>query len=121
MPSFVDEMGDTTADLVMDLIYGPREIRLDAARALGETGDQRAVSPLIDALKDADSGIRVAAADALGIIGDANAVDPLIAALKDLAWDVRVNAVRALGEIGEPAVDPLIRTLKDEDSPLVIG
>ena len=65
MPSFVDEMGDTTADLVMDLKYGPSEIRLDAARALGETGDQRAVGPLIDALKDDDWMVREAIKDAL--------------------------------------------------------
>ncbi|MDF0591959.1 HEAT repeat domain-containing protein [Candidatus Methanocrinis natronophilus] len=65
MPSFIDEMNDTTAGLVLDLKYGPPEMRLDAAHALGETGDQRAVGPLIDALKDDDWMVREAIKDAV--------------------------------------------------------
>ncbi|MGB9872500.1 MAG: HEAT repeat domain-containing protein, partial [Anaerolineae bacterium] len=45
------------------------EIRRDAARALGELKDARAVEPLIAALKDKDSDVREAAAEALDRLG----------------------------------------------------
>jgi HEAT repeat protein len=87
----------------------------EAAGALGEIGDARAVEPLIAALKDKNSGIRYGAAGALGEIGDARAVEPLIAALKDKHPVVRETAAEALGEIGDArAVEPLIAALKDK-------
>jgi hypothetical protein len=79
-------------------------------------GDERAVEPLIAALKDGDSRVRSNAAIALGEIGDTRAVEPLIAALKDGDSSVRSNAAIALGVIGDPRVEPLIAALKDEDS-----
>ncbi|MDP8253893.1 MAG: HEAT repeat domain-containing protein, partial [Candidatus Kaelpia aquatica] len=43
------------------------------------------------------------------------AVDPLIEALSDEDHQVREGAAKALGDIGEPAVDSLIEALSDED------
>jgi len=121
------------------------EIRGEAALALGEIGDARAVGPLtqalkdkndffvadveealvkigepaveplIQALKDEDSGVRWAAAATLGEIKDERAVAPLIQALKDGGRGVRWQAAMALVEMGEPAVEPLIQALKDEE------
>lgn len=89
-------------------------IRAEAADSLGETGDERAVHPLIDALKDENKHVRKVAAEALGKIGDKQAVEPLIAALKDKEGHVRETATSALGKIGDlRAVEPLIVALKD--------
>jgi HEAT repeat protein len=92
--------------------------RWEAAEALGEIGDKRAVDPLIEALNDKKPLIRWKAAEALGEIKDKRAVDPLIEALKgeDEDWCVRKTAAEALGKIGDKrAVEPLIEALKDED------
>ena len=92
-------------------------VRGEAAEALGEIGDERAVEPLIHALKDRDKAVRWKAAEALGEIGDERAVEPLIHALKDKdrAW-VHCQVAEALGEIrDERAVEPLIQALNDEN------
>ena len=87
--------------------------RSDAARALGELGDPRAVQPLITALqRDKNSLVRDWAAEALGKIGDWRAVKPLITALQDESSSVPIFAAQALGRIGDAqAVEPLIPLL----------
>ena len=86
------------------------------AKRYREIGDERAVEPLIQALKDKDSDVREVAAEVLVKIGEP-AVEPLIRALKDENQFVRWGAAMALGEIGDKrAVEPLINALKDEDS-----
>jgi HEAT repeat protein len=57
--------------------------RHDAARALAQICDRRAVEPLISALGDDDGRLRIVAAEALGDIRDTRAVEPLIAKLDD--------------------------------------
>ena len=91
-------------------------VRSNAARSLGYTGNARAVDPLVEALRDEDEWVRYAAATALGDIGDKRAVEPLIEALDDEEWTVLGSVATALGKIGDPkAVDPLITALKYED------
>ena len=46
------------------------QIRQFVAYLLGQTGDSRAIEPLIDALQDEHVGVRGAAANALGTIRD---------------------------------------------------
>jgi len=91
-------------------------VQYDAAEALGNLGDARAVVPLITALKNDElSGVRWKAAEALSKIG-APAVDGLIEALQHQDDDVRWKAAIALGEIGDPrGVEPLIALLCDKD------
>jgi hypothetical protein len=90
-------------------------VRDNAAEALGETKDPRAVEPLIEALTgDPHLNIKGSAAVALGKIKDPRAVEPLIKALKHPERDVREAAAVALGRIEDPrAVEPLIEALKD--------
>ncbi len=92
------------------------QVQYEAAEALGNIGDEKAVGPLITALKrDEFSGVRWKAAEALSKIGNP-AVGPLIAALQYPDDDVRWKAAIALGEIGNPdAVAPLIVLLSDAD------
>jgi HEAT repeat protein len=91
-------------------------VQYEAAEALGDLGDEKAVGPLINALKrDEFSGVRWKAAEALSKIGNP-AVGPLIAALQYPDDDVRWKAAIALGEIGNPeAVAPLVRLFSDDD------
>jgi len=46
---------------------------------------------------------------------DEPAVGPLMRTLKGESWLARQSAAKALGEIGEPAIEPLIRMLTDGD------
>ena len=102
--------------LVLALKNRDPKIQYDAAEALGDLGDSRAVEPLVTALKnDEFSGVRWKAAEALSKLGSP-AVPALIGALRHEDDDVRWKAAIALGEIGDPqAVEPLILLLCDED------
>jgi HEAT repeat protein len=93
------------------------KLRYQAAKALGDLGDNRAVKPLSVALKDQDSVLRFTAAEALGNLGNVGAVKPLIRTLKDPESVVRGYAVEALGKLRDVgAVEPLILALKDSDA-----
>ncbi len=102
----------------MHLKYGNDEVRADAVEALGNTSDERAVEPLIEALRnDTNESVRIKAAWALGEINDTRAIDPLIEALRNDDWPVQYYAAEALGKIGDVrATDPLIALLKGNNS-----
>ena len=92
-------------------------VRRDAAEALGELGDQRAVEPLLGALEDFEV-FRVAIR-ALGKLGDERAVLRLVPFLITDTFnaDVRGDAARALGEIGGlTAVEALTAALNSPDA-----
>jgi HEAT repeat protein len=91
--------------------------RRDAAAALGQLGDTRAVEPLILASQGLfDTDVVAAAIEALGQLGDGRAVKPLLAhssnpyqngqRLYTLAW-------QGLLKLGVCAVEPLIAALQD--------
>jgi len=73
-----------------------KHVQQDAAEALGEIGDARAVEPLIATLNHWGDDVRQAAAGALVEIGTP-AVESLIAALKDRASGVREGTAGVLG------------------------
>lgn len=65
---------------------------IPAIDALGESGDPRAVEPLIALLKRSnDLAVKIHACDALGRIGDPRAIDPLIDKLQDRDEDFYVR------------------------------
>jgi len=90
---------------IRDLNNEDWEVRRNAAWALGEIGDKRAIDPLLDRFQnDEHRLVRWNAAWALGEIGDPRAVDPLIKTLQnDEDILVRAYAARALEKLG---VDP---------------
>jgi rRNA processing protein Krr1/Pno1 len=93
-------------------------IREDAARTLGELGDESAGTALIESLKDEDVDVRLAAAQALGKLQCVAAVRALVRRLEDDDEDpdVCANSALALGAIGdEGAIQPLIDHLEHED------
>ena len=67
----------------------------------------------IDLLNDKDWFRRKEAAITLGEMGDERAVAPLITALRDNEWNVREAAEDSLAMIGSPAVEPLIKALRE--------
>jgi HEAT repeat protein len=69
----------------------------------------------IDLLQDPDWAVRREAVVTLGEMGDERCVLPLVRALHDGDWQVREAAVEALGLVGSPAVEPLIKQLRDWD------
>jgi HEAT repeat protein len=85
--------------LIKVLKYQDSNIRMFAAIALGEIGDERAAAPLTQSLKDKEK-VRNEVLEALVKIGD-SAVDTLIMALKD--EKLQEGAKVALIRIGEPA------------------
>ncbi|TAJ10314.1 MAG: HEAT repeat domain-containing protein [Nitrospirae bacterium] len=69
----------------------------------------------IDLLNDPDLVVRREAVITLGEMGDERCVEPLVRALRDGDWQVREAAIDALGQVGSPAVEPLIKQLRDWD------
>lgn len=67
----------------------------------------------IDLLRDKDWFRRKDAAITLGEMGDERAIAPLIAVLRDQEWNVREAAEDSLAQIGSPAVEPLIKALRE--------
>jgi len=102
--------------LIFALRHKDPSVQYEAAEALGDIGDERAVEPLLIALKnDETGGVRWKAAEALSKLGT-HSVAGLIGALQHYDNDVRWKAAIALGEIGDPkAIPPLINLLCDDD------
>jgi HEAT repeat protein len=70
----------------------------------------------IDLLNDSEWVVRREAAITLGEMGDERCVEPLVRCLRDGDWQVRDAAVEAVAMIGSPAVDLLLRYIRDYDA-----
>jgi HEAT repeat protein len=100
---------------IRDLKNQDTQKRVKAAEALQNTVDERAVKPLIDALKDSFWQVRNEAALALGKAGDLRAAQPLVHTMEDTSGYVRWAAAWALGELKVYAAVPrLIAALNDD-------
>jgi HEAT repeat protein len=85
-----------------------------AVEALGEIRDQRALRPLLGALKSDDAAVCVAALDALWRLGDPRALEPIVATLRHRNAAVRVAAIETLRRLDAvAAVEPLREMLRD--------
>jgi HEAT repeat protein len=86
-------------------------VRAAAALAIGEIGDPRGVTPLLEALNDKVFEVRKATVEALAMIGKP-AVKELLVELGKESYPNRSDVIKALGMIGDPlAVEPLILEL----------
>ncbi|MQA91930.1 MAG: hypothetical protein GEU90_17200 [Gemmatimonas sp.] len=113
-----DEDPRAVAALIELLRNDPEpEVRVAAARGLGELEAPEAVEALSTALiNDAHPGVRTAAAWALGEIEDELGVDALVAAMVDESPEVRRSAIHALSDIESFAsVSGLTLALSDPD------
>lgn len=104
------DIGDARA--VDRLLQGLQEnIRIQAVQALGKIGDKRAEKALFDALNDKNETVRAFAAEALGNMGH---IDPLLNAVDDIHEFVKTTAINALAQKSDPRViDALARPLQN--------
>ncbi|MEN9223891.1 MAG: HEAT repeat domain-containing protein [Thermostichus sp. HHBFW_bins_43] len=89
---------------------GGYPLRRNAAKALGQIGDVRAVPGLIEALACTDLHVREEAAYALAQLQDPRAVDPLLALLRvpesEQPWEALIEA---LGQLNARRAEEAIR------------
>lgn len=90
-------------------------IRANACASLGKIGDTTVLNDVIFLLNDSVEVVRKSAAVSLGDLNSPRSVDALIKALKDRHFSVRMTASISLVKLGKPAVEPLLKTLKDKD------
>ncbi|MDD1663896.1 MAG: HEAT repeat domain-containing protein [Methanomicrobiales archaeon] len=93
------------------------EGRIRAARALGESRDPRAISPLVECLKDVDPRVRRCCAEALLQLGSIRSVQAFIERLEDGDESVftRKVAADALAKIRSySAIESLVGRLLDQ-------
>ncbi|AKB78972.1 putative lyase [Methanosarcina horonobensis HB-1 = JCM 15518] len=105
--------------LIKDLNAQDVDVKADSVKVLVEIGEP-AVEPLIQALGAEDPEIRENAAITLGKIKDERAIKPLFCLLTDEEWEVEKAATDALIAIGEPAVEPLIEILQNENEDIFL-
>lgn len=89
-------------NFIEDLSHGDRNALGNLAILHSYRGysiDERAVVPLINALKDSDMNTRMNAAGALGGTKDSRAVKPLINVLNDVLENTKSNAAKSLTQI----------------------
>jgi len=108
--------GAGTEELLHNLSHKDAKIRGDTAWALGKSGDERVIDPLIKALEDSNRNVREWAALALVKIGRP-AVEPLRAAIKSKNDSVKWQTVAILGLINDSnATETLSQTLESNNS-----
>jgi HEAT repeat protein len=120
-PDGSESVSDELTDQVAADFTGEQAVRLEPVTdqaelvLLEEEKVKDEIEIQIDLLKDPDWVVRREAAITLGEMGDERCVEPLCRALRDGDWQVREVAIEGLGQIGSPAVELLIRLLRDWD------
>jgi HEAT repeat protein len=121
---------DTITPILIDLLdHRRKETRLNAVKALGAIGDERAIPVLVELInsgsakreKDRENPeVRALAVEALGQIGGA-AVGELVKIVENKGSSMRVDAIQALEKLGdERAVRPLLEVLSEQGSREVV-
>jgi hypothetical protein len=113
-------LGEIGEPAIEPLIKAVREpdatIRIRAAFALGEIGEDGVVEVLIAAFRDPDPRVRRAALNALEKTNDRRAIEPLIAGLADEDASVAGDAILIAMRRMDPSVVALAESdLKDDD------
>jgi HEAT repeat protein len=111
--------GSAVPSLIMALNNPSRDVRWEAAKALGEIGDPAAAPALVKALEDERFGVRWLAAEALIGLGADAVLPPLMKALSESADSVWLrqgahHVLRTLARDGLPAsVQHVLAALED--------
>lgn len=108
-------IGDVAADSMQSEPLPPAESgNVDQeAVALEEEQIKDEIDIQIDLLNDPDWVVRREAVITLGEMGDERCVEPLARALRDGDWQVREVAIESMGQVGSPAVETLLKLLRD--------
>ncbi len=88
-------------------------LRHTIINALGEIEERQATDAIIPFLTDERERVRITAARALGSLEDPDAIVPLLHALEDHFFTVRVAGENSIVAIGDPAVEPLLKMVKN--------
>lgn len=109
--------GDVAADSTRSdqLLSAESAAVVQEAVALEEEQIKDEIDIQIDLLNDPDWVVRREAVITLGEMGDERCVEPLARALRDGDWQVREVAIEAMGQVGSPAVEALLKLLRDWD------
>lgn len=101
---------------LLELLQGPdRDLRMQAALALGEQRDVRAAGALMKALQDEDTNVRYHAIEALGKLKAVDAVDALVEVAESRDFFLAFVALDALAQIGDARIAPrMVPLLEDE-------
>ena len=83
------------------------QLRMEAARALGEIEDERAVTPLVELVDDPETDVRLAVINSLGHIGGEGAREALLYLAESPEDQIREAAEQGLEEIEAAEGDPL--------------
>jgi len=114
------QAGDESADTFSaELVKAQSQVPDDAPSAAESTASleeeqvKDEIDIQIDLLNDPDWVVRREAVITLGEMGDERCIEPLAKAMRDGDWQVREVAVEAMGQVGSPAVEMLLKLLRD--------
>ena len=105
-----EEMTDVVASAEADLEIVAEEEEFVPEQVKDEIDIQ------IDLLNDNEWVVRREAIITLGEMGDERCIEPIVRCLPDGDWQVREAAIEAIAMIGSPAVDILLRYVRDYDA-----
>lgn len=106
---------DTLSPLLELLKDSDPDLRMQAALALGEQRDDRAVEGLISAINDDDANVRYHAIEALGKLKAAEAVDALVEIAESKDFFLAFAALESLAKIGDARIAPKMVLLLDDE------
>jgi HEAT repeat protein len=106
---------DTLSPLVKFLSGDDADLRVQAALALGEQRERRAIPDLISALNDSDVNVRYHAIEALGKLRANEAAELLTSIAEQRDFFLSYAALDALGHIGDASITPRIVPLLEDD------
>lgn len=108
-----------TNEVCMLLFSQEKTVRAEAAKTLGERGEEggRAVLPL---LRAEDWVLRYRAAEVIGLCGHKEFSGFLLPLLADERDHVRYMAVKSLGKIGNSFHADAVKSLADDKNPFVV-
>ena len=112
---------DAVHDLCALLRDESRDVRVFAAKALGQIGNEKAAGSLADAVqRDPERLVRLWAVDSLAKLGSASDANAAIRFLQDAqTWQERWAAVRALVSAADPVgVKPVSEVASRERNPI---
>lgn len=101
----VPEAIEVLSEGIHDIFW---RVRFSSVQALGNTGDEKAIPPLMTALRDREEAVAGAAAEALLKIGG-EIMHPVIDLFKEEDWKLRVLAADILGKLGDRKAVPYLK------------
>ncbi|MCD6304466.1 MAG: HEAT repeat domain-containing protein [Planctomycetes bacterium] len=111
-----DEYAPRLAELLTDR---EREVRMDAALAMGRMGEPSAIGPLKAILSnEQDDAVKLQLLESLARLGDTRSAEILEAYTKGYFLDLRLAAIPALGRSGGPRVARALSDLLEERHPV---